>query len=119
MEVLKNETFFPLKKTHGFNKTFYNSDFKSLDKFMMKFNTWYDEISANTRGFSPLSIPKSTSGDLSRFIKGFSLNANKDHELLLDMIEASKKTSESHHNVLRYFLDFAFTAINNQTGNLK
>ena len=118
MEVLKNETFFPLKKTHGFNKKFYNSDFKVLDKFMGKFNTWYDEISNNTRGFSPLSLPKSTSGDLSTFIKWFSLNANRDHELLLDMIEASKITNERHHNVLRYLLDFAYIAINNQTGKL-
>ena len=119
MEVLKNERFFPLKKTHGFNKRFYSSEFKSLEKFMAKFNKWYDEISDNTRGFSPLSLPKSTSGDLSPFIKGFSLNANRDHELLLDMIEASKITSESHHNVLRHFLDYAYAAINNQTGNLK
>lgn len=118
MEVLKDERFFPLKKTHGFNKKFYNGDFKVLDKFMGKFNEWYEEISNNTRGFSPLAIPKSTSGDLSRFIKGFSLNANRDHELLLDMIEASKKTHESHHNVLRYFLDFSYKAINDQTEKL-
>ncbi len=118
MEVLKDERFFPLKKTHGFNKKFYNGDFKALDKFMGKFNEWYEEISNNTRGFSPLAIPKSTSGDLSRFIKGFSLNANRDHELLLDMIEASKKTHESHHNVLRYFLDFSYKAINDQTEKL-
>jgi len=120
IEVLKNERFFPLRKTHGLDTNFYNGDFKSLDKFMNKFNSWYDEISGNKRGFSPLSLPKSTSDDLTQFVKETTLKAKRDHEYLLDMILASKiKSNNSHHILLRYFLDFAYQAINKQTSNIK
>ena len=120
IEVLKNERFFPLRKTHGLDSNFYNGDFKALEKFMEKFNTWYDEISSNTRGFAPLSLPTTTSGDLTQFIKNTTLNARRDHEYLLDMILASKiKGNNNHHILLRYFLDFAYQAINKQTSNIK
>ena len=120
MDVLKNEKYFPLRKTHGLNSNFYNGEFKALDKFMTKFNSWYDEISNNTRGFSPLSLPKTTSDDLTQFIKERTLNAKRDHEYLLDMILASKiKDNNSHHILLRFFLDFAYQAINKQTSNIK
>lgn len=120
IEVLKNERFFPLRKTHGLGSNFYNGDFKALDKFMVKFNSWYDEISNNTRGFSPLSLPSSTSDDLTQFIKHTTLDAKRDDEYLLDMILASKKRSNNdHHILLRYFLDFAYQAINKQTSNIK
>jgi hypothetical protein len=120
MEVLEKEKYFPLAKTHHLGSNFYgSSDYKALKKFVGKFDVWYKEISNNERGFSPLKLPQSTNEDLTNFIKHETLAASKDDSYLLDMIKISKKDKSTHHNLLRFFLEYAYQAIDIQTNKLK
>lgn len=120
MKVLKDEKYFPLSQTRGLNKGFYKDEFTKLESFMASYNKWYEDISKNKRGFSPIVIStKGTDADLTKFVKGYSLDAKKDDVYLLDMIKASNKSKETHNNKLRYFLDFAYQAINTQTQKIE
>ena len=116
LNILPNEGQFPLKKTRGFNKEFYQDQpFGSLKAFVEQFHNWYVELSGNERSFSPLN--KILKGEkLYNIVKGFTLKANDESYYLLKMIEAgNKKDKNEHDNTLRYLLDFAYEGITEYT----
>jgi hypothetical protein len=112
---LPNESYFPLIKNRGLNKAFYHdSAFQALSSFTGIYYKWYTELAQNKRAFSPLNIddPSRMSG----WIKGLELDAKNDSYYLLSMIEASNEdSSENHNNKFRYFLEFAYEAIDGYT----
>lgn len=115
--VLKTEKFFPLSQERGFNSNFYNDvAFTSLEDFMRVYTQWYDELATNKRAFAPLTTDAK---NLSGFVKGMTLGGADDSYYLLQMIMASNKDKEDHHsNKFRYFLDFAYQAINHYTNKI-
>ena len=116
LNILPNEGQFPLKKTRGFNKEFYQDQpFGSLKAFVEQFHNWYVELSGNERSFSPLN--KILKGEkLYNIVKGFTLKANDESYYLLKMIEAgNRKDKNEHDNTLRYLLDFAYEGITEYT----
>jgi len=113
VSIVKNERYFPLIKERGFNKDFYNdSAYTSLCEFIDIYNQWYNELATNNRAFAPLNID---SKDLTRFVKGLTLKSKDDSYYLLQMIIASNKEMDKHSNKFRYFLEFAYRAINYYT----
>ena len=119
VKILPEESQFPLKKARKMNKDFYNDEaFVSLDKFTKGFYQWYKELSENTRGFAPLNLV-GPGRELTAWVKGHSLKGKDESYYLLEMIKASNKgNGERHDNIFRYFLDFAYKAINVYTTNL-
>lgn len=119
LDILKDEHQFPLKKTRGLNKDFYNDQpYKSLKDFVVKFRQWYTELSENKRSFAPLNNV-SKGEKLSSILKGYSLDAKDESYYLLKMIEASnRKTQDEHGNKLRYLLDFAHEGITKYTDKI-
>lgn len=121
IETIPAETFFPLKKTRGFDKNFYKDfPFVSLKHFSESFYNWYSELAQNKRAFAPLYYdnPKKMKG----WIKGMTLSAEDDSFYLLEMIKAgnraSKDSAKDHSNKFRYFLQFAYEAINKYTSKI-
>lgn len=118
--TLPQESYFPLKKSYGFNKSFYENDaaFKSLKRFSETYFNWYSELANNKRAFAPLHYdnPKQMEG----WIKGMGLDASDDSYYLLKMIQAGNKNSNTkeHSNQFRFFLQFAHEAINFYTSKL-
>ena len=116
LDILPEEGQFPLKKTRGLNKDFYQDQpFGSLKAFVNQYHNWYVELSENNRGFSPLN--KILRGEkLSNIVKGITLKAKNESYYLLKMIEAgNKKDKTEHDNTLRYLLDFAYEGITEYT----
>lgn len=115
---LPDEKYFPLKITRGFNDAFYkDSPFQALCKFTDIYYKWYSELAQNKRAFAPLLIdlPKQMGG----WIKGMELDAKDDSYYLLSMIKASNKDKgKEHNNQFRYFLEFAYDAINGYTSKI-
>lgn len=116
MSILPNEKWFPLKKTRGFDDRFYKDvAFQELERFTEKYCNWYSELSSNRRAFAPLHhdcSPKQMSG----WIKSISLDAQDDSYYLLEMIKKSNKNKEKEHsNKFRFFLQFAYEAIDSYT----
>ncbi len=120
VEILPKESQFPLKKTRKMDRDFYcDSCFKSLCRFTKGFCQWYKELSENTRSFSPLNLDGAGSDQLTYWIKGHSLQGKDESYYLLEMIKASNKgNGESHNIIFRYFLDFAYKAINVYTQSI-
>ncbi len=119
LDILPSERQFPLKKTRGLNKDFYQDQpFGSLKAFVQQYHNWYVELSENHRGFSPLN--KILKGEkLSNIVKGITLKAKNESYYLLKMIEAgNKKAKIEHDNPLRYLLDFAYDGITEYTKNI-
>lgn len=118
VETIPDETFFPLKKNRGFDKEFYkDSPFVSLKQFSEIFYNWYSELAQNKRAFAPLHYdnPKMMTG----WIKGLALDAKDDSYYLLEMIKASNKDkTKDHSNKFRFFLQFAYEAINKYTSKI-
>lgn len=118
--TLPSETYFPLKKTYGFNESFYSKDeaFQSLVRFSETYFKWYTELANNKRAFAPLHYdnPKQMEG----FVKGIGLDASDDSYYLLKMIQASNNNTikKEHSNKFRFFLQFAHEAINYYTSKL-
>ncbi len=115
---LPNESYFPLKIDRGFDEAFYkDSSFQALLRFTDIYYQWYSELAQNKRAFAPLHYddPKNMSG----WIKKIELDAKDDSYYLLRMIQKSnqEKTKE-HSNKFRFFLQFAYEAINNYTSKL-
>lgn len=112
---LPNESFFPLSKNRGFNDAFYkDSAFQSLSRFTDVYYQWYTELAQNKRAFAPLHYdnPKQMSG----WIKSIELDAKDDSHYLLRMIQASNQDkSKDHSNKFRFFLKFAYDAIDSYT----
>jgi hypothetical protein len=118
VKTVPNEKQFPLEINRGFNDSFYNdSPFQSLKKFIESYNNWYTELANNKRAFAPLhyDAPK----DMSGWIKGLNLDAKNDSYYLLAMIQASNdEDSKKHSNKFRYFLQFAYSAIDKYTSKI-
>ncbi len=56
-QLAKGERDFPLRKTSGFDDTFYNSGFfLLLDEFNGEFYKWLHELSDNDRAFAPFLL---------------------------------------------------------------
>ena len=119
LDILPDELQFPLKKTHGLNKDFYQDQpFGSLNDFVKQFHKWYVELSENHRGFAPLNRV-SRGEKLTPMIKTLSLKAKNESYYLLKMIEAGNKQSKNEHgNKLRYLLDFAYEGITKYTDQI-
>ena len=112
---LPNESFFPLSKERGLNSSFYkDAAFQSLLKFTDTYFKWYHELSTNKRAFAPLHYdnPRMMAG----WIKYMDLEAKNDSYYLLEMIKASNAyKAKDHSNKFRFFLQFAYEAINHYT----
>ncbi len=119
VRILPQESQFPLKTERKMNQDFYKDQtFTSLDKFTKGFYQWYKELSGNERSFAPLNLVP-PGKELTNWVKGYSLKGKDESYYLLEMIKASNKgNGEKHGNIFRYFLDFAYKAINVYTKNI-
>lgn len=115
INTLPDETFFPLSKTRGFDSAFYkDSAFQALKRFTDVYYNWYTELAQNKRAFAPLHYDNLK--QMSGWIKKMELDAADDSYYLLRMIQASNADKEKgHSNKFRFFLQFAFEAINYYT----
>ncbi|MBO4849807.1 MAG: hypothetical protein J5529_02770 [Prevotella sp.] len=115
IDILPKEEYFPLSKNRGFNETFYkDASFVALKNFTEIYDNWYKELSTNKRAFAPLNTdnPRKMEG----WVKNVSLDAKDDSYYLLKMIQASNNNKERNHdNKFRFFLQFAYEAINYYT----
>lgn len=112
---LPTENYFPLRKNRGFNDGFYkDAAIQSLKDFTDVYYNWYSELAQNNRAFAPLNYDNLK--NMSGWIKGLELEAKDDSYYLLSMIKASNKDkSKDHDNKFRFFLEFAYKAINEYT----
>lgn len=115
IQNLPNEKYFPLKKNRGLNDSFYkDSAFQSLSRFTEKYYQWYYELSTNKRAFAPLHYDSVKQMD--GWVKTIDIEAKDDSYYLLRMIEASNDyKAKDHSNKFRFFLQFAYDAINSYT----
>jgi hypothetical protein len=121
VEVVKKEKYFPLTKDRGIDEQFFaGSSFGRLEEFIRRFRLWYDELSNNKRGFSPLNIVDANQR-LGAWVKGYALDAQDDSYYLLEMIKASNKATkdELHNNSLRHLLNYSYQAINTYTNKIE
>lgn len=118
VDSLPKEGFFPLKKNRGFNKSFYeDAPFQSLMRFCERYYNWYSELAQNKRAFAPLNYdnPRNMGG----WIKTLELDAKDDSYYLLEMIQVSNSDkSKDHENKFRFFLKFAYDAIDKYTDKI-
>lgn len=118
VNTLPTEEFFPLIKNRGFDSAFYkDAAFQSLVRFTNKYYQWYTELAQNKRAFAPLHYdnPKQMGG----WVKSIELDAKDDSYYLLRMIQASNKdNSKEHSNKFRFFLKFAYDAIDSYTSKI-
>lgn len=118
VNTLPSESFFPLTKNRGFNSEFYNdAAFQSLSRFTEVYYKWYTELAQNKRAFAPLHCdnPKQMGG----WIKSIELDAKDDSYYLLGMIQASyQDKAKEHSNKFRFFLKFAYDAIDKYTSKI-
>lgn len=112
---LPSERFFPLVKNRGFNEEFYkDSAFQALKRFTDIYFRWYSELAQNKRAFAPLNYDSTK--QMGGWIKGIELDAKDDSYYLLSMIQASNQDkSKDHSNKFRFFLKFAYDAIDKYT----
>lgn len=119
IENLPNESFFPLIKNRGFDSSFYkDSSFQALKRFTEVYYKWYHELSTNKRAFAPLHYdnPRQMGG----WVKHVQLEAKDDSYYLLQMIKASNMSHDKEHsNKFRFFLEFAYEAINYYTEKIE
>ena len=112
---LPQEKHFPLEVTRGFDESFYkDSPFQRLTNFTDLYYKWYSELAHNNRAFAPLlyDMPSQMGG----WIKGIELDAKDETYYLLSMIKASNaEKGREHSNKFRFFLEFAYDAINGYT----
>ena len=118
VNTLPSEKYFPLIKNRGLDGEFYkDSAFQALKRFTEIYYKWYTELAQNKRAFAPLHYdnPKQMGG----WIKSIELDAKDDSYYLLKMIQASNQdNSQEHSNKFRFFLKFAYDAINNYTSKI-
>jgi hypothetical protein len=112
LQILPAEKYFPLKKNRGFNEDFY-TEIEPLKDFTETYYKWYNELATNKRAFAPLKCDAISN----EWIIGQPLDAKDDSYYLLQMIKASnsQKNKYDQSNRLRYFLQFAYEAINYYT----
>lgn len=118
VNTLPSEKYFPLIKNRGLDGEFYKDPaFQALKRFTEIYYKWYTELAQNKRAFAPLHYdnPKQMGG----WIKSIELDAKDDSYYLLKMIQASNQdNSKEHSNKFRFFLKFAYDAINNYTSKI-
>lgn len=116
--ALPNEVDFPLKKSKGWNKSFFeDNSYRSLLAIADLFENWYGELADNNRAFAPL---RTGGGVTEKWVEGVTLNAKNDSYYLLEMIKNGKKNSENNHgNTFRHFMNTAYKAINYYTNKIK
>lgn len=115
---LPKERYYPLKLNRGFDDSFYKDGaFQALSRFTNKYFQWYSELSQNKRAFSPLHYDDLK--QMSGWITHFELEAEDESFYLLQMIKkANEDKTNEHSNKFRYFLQFAYEAINSYTSKL-
>lgn len=118
VDELPEERFFPLKKNRGFDKSFYNdSAMQSLKRFCDTYYSWYSELAQNKRAFTPINYEDNKK--MGGWIKTMSLDAKNDSFYLLEMIKVSNKDNDNEHsNKFRYFMKFAYKAIDKFTNKI-
>lgn len=103
-----------MKKNRHFDTDFYkDAAYNDLYNFTETFYQWYSELATNKRAFAPLHYESQK--DMSGWIEGYELDAKDDSYYLLQMIKESNIDTQKHNNTFRYFLDFAYKAINYYT----
>ena len=119
VKSLPNEKYFPLIKERGFNDEFYkDAAFQTLARFTNTYYKWYSELAQNNRAFAPLHYDNPN--QMSGWIKSIEMDAKDDSFYLLKMIQASNKDkSKEHSNKFRFFLEFAYDAIDYYTSKIK
>lgn len=118
VKELPGESYFPLSINRGFNDNFYkDAAFQSLSRFTEVYFQWYSELAQNKRAFAPLHYDDLK--HMSGWIKKMELDAKDDSYYLLRMIqESNKDKSDDHSNKFRFFLQFAYNAINSYTSKI-
>lgn len=118
VNTLPTERFFPLNKNRGFDDNFYkDAAFQALVRFTNNFYIWYNELAQNKRAFAPLHYDDTK--QMGGWIKSVELEAKDDSYYLLKMIQASNQDkSKEHSNKFRYFLQFAYDAIDYYTSKI-
>lgn len=111
IDIIPQESFFPLIKNRGFDNHFYNdAAFKALKRFTGIYDNWYQELSTNKRAFAPLNTE--SLNNMEGWVKNVSLDAKDDSYYLLKMIQTSNANkAKDHNNKFRFFLQFAYEAI--------
>lgn len=116
VEILTKEKYFPLKKTRGFNDSFYHGSLAKINDFFEEYGQWYAELSQKKRVFAPIAdINPAKMSDVIRNSK--KLEAKDDSYYLLQMIKESHGITSK--NDVRDFLEYAYKAINFYTKELK
>lgn len=116
LKVLPNEKYFPLKKTCGFDGSFYGGSLSKVIDFLGVYEKWYGELSAKKRAFAPIADINPSA--MSNIIKNsVELEAKNDSYYLLEMIKMSNKGRTN--NKVRDFLEYAYLAINTFTQKIK
>lgn len=116
--TLPGEKDFPLKKSKGWNGSFFNDNsYKSLQTIAGLFDNWYRELADNNRAFAPLRTGR---GVTEKWVEDVTLKAKDDSYYLLQMIINGKKVSEDNHgNTFRHFMNTAYKSINYYTNKIK
>ena len=119
IDDVPNESFFPLVKNRGLNSAFYKDQpFQNLKKFTDIYFKWYHELATNKRAFAPLHYDDHK--HMAGWIKHMELDAKDDSYYLLEMIKASNAYKDKvHSNKFRFFLQFAYDAINYYTKKME
>ena len=115
VNLLPKERWFPLRKNRNFDPAFYQDmDFLALGRFTERFYDWYAELAQNKRAFAPLNCDSTKR--MEGWIKQVELEAKDDSYYLLEMVKASNKDkTKEHDNSFRFFLKFAYEAIDTYT----
>ena len=118
ISILPTEKYFPLKKNRGFDDSFYKeNEFTALKKFSETYKRWYFELAQNKRAFAPLHTDDTN--QMEGWIKSFILDAKDESYYLLSMIQAGNRCkTKEHSNKFRFFLEFAYEAINAYTNKI-
>ena len=119
INVIPDDRYFPLIKNRGLDKSFYKDlAFQNLQKFTEAYFKWYHDLATHKRAFAPLHYENKK--QMSGWIKDIELSAKNETYYLLEMIKASNKyNKKDHSNKFRFFLQFAYDAINNFTKKLE
>ena len=116
LEILTRENKFPLKKTRGFDESFYKGSLSQIREFLEEYGQWYAELSQKKRKFAPIEkdiIPTNMSNIIKNSVE---LGAPNDSYYLLEMIKESKNETP---NKVRNFMEYAYKAINHYTQKIK
>lgn len=116
LEILTKENKFPLKKTRGFDDSFYKGSLSQIREFLEEYGQWYTELSQKKRKFTPIEkniIPTNMSNIIKNSVE---LGAPNDSYYLLEMIKESKNETP---NKVRNFMEYAYKAINHYTQKIK